>query len=37
VLDAATPNDLRVALRKFFHFLATAKGIQNPKVWDALK
>jgi Phage integrase, N-terminal SAM-like domain len=37
VLDAATPNDLRVALRKFFHFLATEKGIQNPKVLDALK
>ena len=37
VLDAATVNDLRVALRKFFQFLETEKGIQNAKVLDALK
>jgi hypothetical protein len=36
VLDASTANDLRVALRKFFQFLAAEKGIQNPKVLDAL-
>jgi hypothetical protein len=32
VLDAASADDLRVALKKFFHFLATEKGIHNPKV-----
>ncbi len=32
VLDAATADDLRVALKKFFQFLATEKGIHNPKV-----
>ena len=37
VMDSSTVNDLRVALRKFFQFLATEKGIQNPKVLDALK
>ncbi len=37
VLDAASAIDVRVALRKFFQFLAAEKGIQNPKVLDALK
>lgn len=37
VWDEATDNDLRVALRKFFQFLATEKGITNQKAMDALK
>jgi site-specific recombinase XerD len=37
VLDAATPDDLRVALKRFFQFLETRKGIDNPKVRDALR
>jgi len=37
VLDSATPDDLRVALRKFFQFLATEKGLENPKVLEALQ
>lgn len=37
VWDSATDNDLRVALRKFFQFLATEKGISNQKALDALK
>ena len=37
VWDSATPNDLRVALKKFFEFLATEKGIEVPKVLEALK
>ncbi len=37
VWDSATDSDLRVALRKFFQFLATEKGITNQKVLDALK
>ncbi|MEG3439451.1 hypothetical protein V0288_20155 [Pannus brasiliensis CCIBt3594] len=37
VLDSATDNDLKVALRKFFQFLASEKEITNPKVLDALK
>jgi site-specific recombinase XerD len=37
VWDSATDNDLRVALRKFFQFLATEKGITNQKAMDALK
>ena len=37
VMDSSTVNDLRVALRKFFQFLAAEKGIQNSKVLDALK
>ncbi len=32
VLDAATADDLRVALKRFFQFLATEKGIHNPRV-----
>ena len=37
VWDAATADDLRVALKRFFQFLATEKGIQNPKVVESLK
>ena len=37
VWDSATPNDLRVALKKFFEFLATEKGIEVPKVLEALR
>jgi site-specific recombinase XerD len=37
VLDSATPNDLRVALKKFFQFLETEKDISNPAVRDALQ
>lgn len=36
VWDSASPNDLRVALKKFFEFLAAEKGIENPKVLHAL-
>ena len=37
VWDSATDNDLRVALKKFFQFLATEKEIVNQKALDALK
>lgn len=37
VMDSATESDLRVALRKFFQFLAIEKGITHQKVLDALK
>ena len=37
VCDSSTESDLRVALKKFFQFLATEKGIVNQKVLDALK
>ena len=37
VLDAATPDDLRVALKRFFQFLATEKGIHNLKVLASLQ
>ena len=37
VWDSDTDNDLQVALRKFFQFLATEKGITNQKALDALK
>lgn len=37
VWDSATDNDLRVALKKFFQFLATEKGITLQKAMDALK
>ena len=37
VWDSATESDLRVALKKFFQFLATEKGITNQKVLNALK
>lgn len=37
VLDSTDPNDLRIALKKFFQFLDTGKGIKNPKVLEALE
>jgi site-specific recombinase XerD len=37
VWDSTTPNQLRVALRKFFVFLAENKGIVNEKVLKALQ
>jgi site-specific recombinase XerD len=37
VMDSATESELRVALRKFFQFLASEKGITHQKVLDALK
>lgn len=37
VMDSATESDLRVALKKFFQFLATEKGMTYQKVLDALK
>jgi site-specific recombinase XerD len=36
-VDSATESELRVALRKFFQFLASEKGITHQKVLDALK
>ncbi len=36
VWDSSTPDDLRVALKKFFAFLASEKGIVNEKVLKAL-
>jgi len=35
VIDSATPDDLRVALKKFFQFLDKEKGIKNLKVLEA--
>jgi len=37
VMDSATESDLRVALKKFFQFLASEKNIVHQKVLDALK
>ena len=37
VWDSSTESDLRVALKKFFQFLATEKGITNEKALNALK
>jgi site-specific recombinase XerD len=37
VMDSATESDLKVALRKFFQFLAIEKGIVHQKIMDALK
>lgn len=37
VWDSATPNDLKVALRKFFTFLNQEKGITNEKVLKGLQ
>ena len=37
VWDSTTPDQLRVALRKFFVFLAENKGIVNAKVLKALQ
>ncbi len=36
VWDSTTEAELRVALKKFFQFLATEKGIINQKTLDAL-
>jgi len=35
VWDSATPDDIRVALKKFFQFLDQEKGIKNLKVLEA--
>jgi hypothetical protein len=35
-MESATESDLRVALRKFFQFLATEKGMIHQKVLYAL-
>ena len=37
VWDSTTPDELRVALRKFFLFLGEVKGIANEKVLNALQ
>ena len=37
VLDSTTPDELRVALRKFFIFLAEVKGIVNEKALKVLE
>jgi site-specific recombinase XerD len=37
VWDSSTPDDLRTALKKFFHFLASEKDIVNEKVLKALE
>jgi len=37
VWDAATPDDLRVALKKFFQFLDAEKSIHNPRVLESFK
>jgi site-specific recombinase XerD len=37
ISDSATESDFRVALKKFFQFLASEKGIIHQKVLDALK
>ncbi len=37
VLDRMDPDEIRVALKKFFAFLDQEKGIHNPKALDALR
>jgi len=37
VWDSATPNDLKVALRKFFTFLSEEKGITSEKALKGLQ
>ncbi|MGV8149817.1 MAG: site-specific integrase [Alkaliphilus sp.] len=37
VWDSSTPNDLKVAIRKFFLFLIEEKGIINEKVLQGLR
>lgn len=37
VIDTSKPEDRRIALMKFFEFLAEHKGIVNQKVLDALQ
>jgi len=36
-VDRMDPDEIRVALRKFFQFLDQEKGIHNPKALDALR
>jgi hypothetical protein len=36
-MDSATESELRVALKKFFQFLAAEKGVVCQKVLDGLK
>ena len=37
VLDSTTPNEITIALRKFFQFLSGEKNIQNEKAMKGLK
>ena len=37
VWDSTTPNELRIALKKFFSFLETEKGIFNAKAMKGLQ
>lgn len=37
VLDRMDPDEIRVGLRKFFHFLDQEKGIHNPTALDVLR
>ncbi len=37
VLDRMDPDEIRVALRKFFVFLDQEQGIHNPKALEALR
>lgn len=37
VWDSTKPNELTVALRKFFQFLESEKSIQNPKAMKGLQ
>ena len=37
VISSAKDNDLKVAIRKFFQFLETEKGIKNEKALSGLK
>lgn len=37
VWDSTTTDDLRVALKRFFHFLDKEKGIRNQKVLDSFR
>jgi hypothetical protein len=37
VLDRMDPDEIRVALKKFFAFLDREAGIHNPKALEALR
>jgi len=37
VWDSTTPNELRIALKKFFQFLASEKKIENEKAMKGLQ
>jgi site-specific recombinase XerD len=37
VLDSTSPDEIRVALKKFFTFLVEEKGIENKAVLESLK